>query len=48
MMRSNNNIKAKRYFSVNNIKNTRPVYQLPLNIDKLLVSTKRYPNVPLL
>ena len=48
MMRTDINIKTRRYFSVSNNKNARPIYQLPIKIDKLLVSTKKYPNVPLL
>lgn len=48
MMRTQVNVKTRRYFSVSNIKNARPIYQLPLKIDKILVSTKKYPNVPLL
>lgn len=48
MMRTETTVKAKRYYSVTNLKIPKQVYQLPVAIDKLLSSSKKYPNVPLL
>lgn len=48
MNSSNNEIipKAKRFYSVSNVSNMKPILQLPQHIKRILNSTKRYPNLP--
>ncbi len=46
MLRSEVNIKTRRFYSVSNVAAEKPLMQLPQHIGRILNSSKRYPHVP--